>query len=112
MKTFNSKKEFTEWYLEFFEPRYLDEVYEDYLLNLQQQSLCRLSQGDTFLDGEVEWVSLYVDHNSLLKNPFLNVDSEGYYLFSGKYCEDDPLAITSYGKILDPYCLLFLPTHS
>lgn len=96
MEIFNSKEEFAEWYLRFFESEYLNEAYENYLLSLQQQSLCRLNQGDTFLDEGKEWISLLVSHNDLLGNPYLNADSEGYYLFS------------NYGKMMEPYCLLFL----
>lgn len=107
MEIFNSKEEFAEWYLRFFESEYLDEAYENYLLSLQLQSLCRLEQGDTFLEGDREWVSLFVSHNELLSNPYLNADSEGYYLFSGRFYGNNLLLISNYGKIMEPYCLLF-----
>jgi hypothetical protein len=118
MEIFNSKEAFAEWYFQLFEPdiffgnisleEEINSGYEDYLLNLQQQSLCRLNQGDAFLDEGKEWISLFVSHNELLSNPYLNVDSEGYYLFSGRCYGNDPMLISNYGKMMEPYCLLFL----
>lgn len=117
MEIFNSKEEFAEWYSQLFEPGFffgnisleeeINSGYGDYLLSLQQQSLCRLNQGDTFLDEGEEWISLFVSHNDLLSNPYLNADSEGYYLFSRRFHGNNLLLISNYGKIMEPYCLLF-----